>query len=556
MTFSLKFKHFLYQLNYNIFIFGTLILFYQSSYAKDYFVHPIKGSDTNSGVSKEQAIKTLKRASEINFKPGDRLLLATGQTYENELLLVEKNGTSNNPITITSISWDLDKTYEFATINFKNSPNGILIKNSSFIIISNIKLTASSYANPSKKTKMHCAILIENTTSNLIQHILIEKIIINNVFFESAGFKRGSNEIKTANGTQNYGWGIRLINYSNGIIDSVKIKNCTISDVSHTGIKLTGTNKNITNVNILDNNIKHTGGPGIQMSDVKSVYVANNVVLSSGSNNDSRKWGRGSGLWTWSSSNVLIEKNKFLYANGPADSAGAHIDFNCDNIIIQYNLSAYNAGGFCEILGNNYNCSYRYNISINDGYRVKGVNGAFQEGKVFWLSGYQGKNKERKGPVNTYFYNNTIYCDNSITPKIAIDNTSNGVLIANNIFYFKKNSKAVIGDQYKPDVLSNNSLKNVFFENNLFLKKKNWSKNISINDKFPIIGDPKFVNKGGLNAQDYFPTNIKLVKSKGIAIPQLEQDTLSLIQKVVLTTDILGNKLSNIPSLGAIEPLE
>ena len=26
-------------------------------------------------------------------------------------------------------------------------------------------------------------------------------------------------------------------------------------------------------------------------------------------------------------------------------------------------------GGFCEILGDNINCGYRYNISVNDGYR-------------------------------------------------------------------------------------------------------------------------------------------------------------------------------------------
>ena len=67
-----------------------------------------------------------------------------------------------------------------------------------------------------------------------------------------------------------------------------------------------------------------------------------------------------------------------MYANGPADSAGCHIDFNCDNVIVQYNLSVSNAGGFIEILGNNYNCSYRYNVSVNDGHRIKGKNNAFR----------------------------------------------------------------------------------------------------------------------------------------------------------------------------------
>ena len=134
----------------------------------------------------------------------------------------------------------------------------------------------------------------------------------------------------------------------------------------------------------------------MQMSGVKSGLVKGNYINGSGSNNDSRKWGRGSGLWTWGTTNEVIENNSFLNANGPGDSAGCHIDFNCSDVVVQYNLSVNNAGGFCEILGNNYNCAYRYNISVNDGYRVKGQNGAFQEGKIYWLSGYVGNKQQPK----------------------------------------------------------------------------------------------------------------------------------------------------------------
>jgi hypothetical protein len=109
-------------------------------------------------------------------------------------------------------------------------------------------------------------------------------------------------------------------------------------------------------------------------------------------------------------------KKKFLYANGPGDSAGAHIDYNCDNIVLQYNISAYNAGGFCEILGNNYNCMYRYNLSINDGHHYKSIDGAFKK-ENFMVKRFQGEKKKRKGPVNSYFYNNTIYSNTSMVSK-------------------------------------------------------------------------------------------------------------------------------------------
>ena len=52
-------------------------------------------------------------------------------------------------------------------------------------------------------------------------------------------------------------------------------------------------------------------------------------------------------------SNAVISQNKFQNANGPADSAGCHIDFNCNDVIVERNLSRNNAGGFIEILGNN-----------------------------------------------------------------------------------------------------------------------------------------------------------------------------------------------------------
>lgn len=537
-----------------LFIFLCLIWHY-NVIAIDYYVHPKLGSDANNGLTKAFPLKTLFSISKISLQPGDRVLLASNQLFESGISLINQSGTKNNPIILTTTSWDTSETLMPAIIDFKGEAHGILIQDCSFIEVSNIKLTANGFFNEDITQKMRCGILLTNNGSSLMEHMLIENITIYDVFYENIGFVRGKEEVKTANGTQKYGWGIRVINNNpNASIQDIQINNCLINNVSHTGIKLTGNSKNISNVEISQNTIEKTGGPGIQMSGVNNVHVSNNTVSHSGSNDDTRKWGRGSGLWTWGSSHVLIEKNKFLYANGPGDSAGAHIDFNCDNIVLQYNLSAYNAGGFCEILGNNYNCSYRYNISINDGHRVKGVDGAFQEGKIFWLSGYQGNKKERKGPVNSYFYNNTIYSDASMVSKIAIDNTSNGILIANNIFYLEGDTKSVLGDQYKPDESSKGLSDNVFFENNLFLNKNNWPVDVGIYDKSPIIGNPKFVNKGGINIEDYIPTNKDLIKNKGINISLLPNDRIGLLQSLNLKKDILGNIIENPPSLGAIEP--
>lgn len=537
--------------------FLCLIVFFiyiTNTNAIEYYIHPIMGNDSNNGNSKENPLKTFHALSNKNLGPGDKIILSDGEIYKEELKFIHQKGTKKNPIIVTSMNWKTNKCENPAVINFKNYANGILIEDCCNIEISNLCITANGYEIEDSNLGMRCGILVTINKLKLIENIKIQNINIKDVYFENPGFTRGKEEVRTANGTQKYGWGIRLINEKNQkYLQNIKIENCHINSVCHTGIKLTGNNKNIKKIRIINNKVENTGGPGIQMSEVKDVYVSNNIVSHSGSNDDSRKWGRGSGLWTWGSSNVLIEKNEFIYANGPGDSAGAHIDYNCDNIVLQYNLSAYNAGGFCEILGNNYNCMYRYNISINDGHRVKGVNGAFQEGKVFWLSGYQG-NKEPKGPVNSYFYNNTIYSDESIEAKFAIDNTSKGIVVANNIFCIKGKSKVVLGDQNKRDAQKGFKVENVFIKNNLFLNQETWPKELKMDDESPVLGNPNLLNAGSLKLTDYIPQNILLIHNKGIKIPNLPKCNNKLLFDLDLEKDILDNRIKGVTCIGAICP--
>ena len=280
--------------------------------------------------------------------------------------------------------------------------------------------------------------------------------------------------------------------------------------------------------------------------------VRNNVINGSGSVKDSRNWGRGSGMWTWRSENVLIEKNAFLNANGPADSAGVHIDFGCRNVIIQYNLSANNAGGFYEVLGDNHNTAYRYNLSINDGYRIKGEDGAYQDGKVFWLSGFVGHKKKETGPFDSYFYNNTIFVDDSILARMALARTAEGVLIANNIFYIRGNSEVLQGKQYQRDRSGDDSGR-VVFANNLFLRPDNWPAATGIRDSAPVIGDPGFEFTDAMKIEDFRPTNVALVADRGIAIEPIPGDSLGLPGGLAVSHDILGNPIDGLPDLGAIE---
>jgi Right handed beta helix region len=534
------------------FIFYFLVLCV-SLQATNYYINGLMGDDSNKGTNTASPWKTISPVAAIAIKPGDSILFAAGQKFTGMLSLLEIYGSSKHPVVITGYPYQGNKTKP--VLDAGNNLNAILIQNASFIKISGIEITASAaYQNNSiTKAEMRCGILVEVTKDEAFSNIVISDILIHDVYYHSAGYKRSATETASANGTQSYGWGIRFINNTKaGLLTDITVVRTEIFNVSHTGLKFTATTNGIKNAEVSDCKIHDSGGPGLQLSGVNEAHIHHNTIDHSGSVADSRNWGRGSGMWTWGCSNILIEHNRFENANGPGDSAGVHIDYNCSDVIVQYNVSANNAGGFCEILGNNYNCAYRYNISINDGYRIKGNNGAFQEGKIFWLSGYVGNNKGKSGPFNSYFYNNSIYVSSAITPRIAVSSSSNGVLIANNIFYFEKDAIMVKGDQKKTE-MDTGTIPGVIFSNNLFLSNDNWPKELSIQDASPVIGDPGFKNKGGYSVNDYLPLNTKLVCNRGTYIQQIPMDKIGLRIGLKVKKDILGNNINGLPDLGAIE---
>lgn len=540
-----------------LFILIGLVFLSSPIFATTYYINNKTGKDTNNGKSVNTPFKSLKKISNLKLKAGDKVLFARGLTYYGALELIDVYGNKKQLIEISSYQDSNIKSDKQPIINAKGFRNGILLENCSYIKVSNLTVTADAGGiknGKERKKDMRCGVFITTSKEGTYKNIELSNLLVKDVFFGEKGITRSKEETFSANGTQSYGWGIRLWNQNKqAVFEEVTIRDCEVRNVGHTGIKVNGRRKSINDLKIHNNKVLEAGGPGMQMSGVYNGNVKDNIVNGSGSTSDSRKWGRGSGLWTWGCDDIVIEHNEFRNANGPADSAGCHIDFNCNNVIVQYNISENNAGGFCEILGNNFNCAYRYNISINDGYRIKKKGITKQEGKIFWLSGFRGKNRERQGPYNSYFYNNTIYVKSELQAKIAVDRASKGALLANNIFYIEGESKQVLGDQYKPEVKGKSSLENIVFKNNLFLKAESWSKGIRIQDESPVFGDPKFANKSGKDIKDYIPQNKDLVKDKGIKITNIPKDKKGLFIGLEVKYDIMGNKIKGLPDMGAIE---
>ena len=524
--------------------------------ATTYYVDAVHGSDQADGTRVKTAWRSLQKAGRATLAPGDRIALAGGQTHEGQLRLANAEGTAGAPILISSYAVAGDAAGPPATIDGRGTPAAVHLIDCSYVTVANLVVTADGGGwSPefAKGAEMRCGILVETVAPGDYAGIELRELRVRGVSYHEPGHQRPAEDVKTANGNGRYGWGVRFIARNDSAsMRGVVVRNSVIERVDHTGLKFTAPSGGIRDIEVDGVRVIDTGGPGIQLSGVVDGRFHRLHVNRSGSTGDSRNWGRGSGLWTWNCRNIVIERSEFMNANGPGDSAGVHIDYRCRDVVVQYNLSANNAGGFCEILGDNYNCAYRYNVSINDGARVKGRNGAFQDGKIFWLSGYVGKDKPA-GPFNSYFYNNTIYVGTQIEAKLAVAPTADGVLIANNIFCIQGSSRMVAGDQLRAEQRSAGALERVIFANNAFLRADNWPAEFGLQDYSPLIGDPEFASPGGMRAADYVPRNAALVKDRGIRVSHLPGDDVGVRVGLEVAVDFLGNPVVGAPDLGAIE---
>jgi hypothetical protein len=502
-----------------------------AAFGASYHVDSKTGSDANNGRSPQTAWETLKKASSVAYKRGDRILLKRGSIFRGKLELKGVMGSKDAPVIIDA--YGIGET--LPKIDSAGYIAGVAIEGCEYIEVMNLEVTSNGGKEIDARAK----------TDRYGIHVSKSRYVSLNRLYLHTLFATIQTKSEGKDKTTAYGHGVGLKECKD-----VAVEKCRIERVGRYGIQATKSQ----NIMVLDNKTDHTGCSGIQMSRSQDIVIRGNIVDHPGSFVDKRMHGRGSGSWMWSCENVLYEKNKFLNAKGKGDSCGVHIDFNCKNVVVQYCFSRNNEGGFVEILGNNHHCAYRYNISVNDGFRRKGKGGAHQEGKTLWLSGFCGKKSERSGPFNSYIYNNTIYVKKGARSCFSIGSVTKGALVANNIFHLLGPTVDVMGDQKRYKKKSTNAkAKGVVFVNNVYTHESILPASLRIVDSHPMIGDSGFKNPGGKQAKDYIPANAKLLKDKGIKITNIPGDNIGLTIGLEVTKDFFGNPIKGTPDIGAIE---
>jgi hypothetical protein len=290
-----------------------------------------------------------------------------------------------------------------------------------------------------------------------------------------------------------------------------------------------------------NNTFYQTGGSCITPGRTYNCLIENNIFDYPGSDADPRMVNRGSGAWFWNCQNLIAQYNKSYHVRGYGDSYGMHIDFGNRDVILQYNYSEDSEGGFVEILGKNINSTYRFNVSVNDGFRDF-------HGNSIWVSDFAGTNSRIASDSN-YVYNNTIYVDADITPDILI--VGKNTFVYNNIFYATGSGK--IGEEVTVDIEDGSQF---FMSNNLFYG--NVSNTFVDYDQSPVNGKPLFEDAGALNVDGYILQNESnaFVKGKVFPEPKFPMAGIGIFRdvKVLPETDLYGNPVSvstTAPNIGA-----
>jgi parallel beta-helix repeat protein len=503
----------------------TMLLIFHFTNATNLYFDGNGGDDSLDGLSPETAKKTFTAIQTIQLQPGDSILLKRGTTFLNDnIVLAGQAGSASFPIVISAYGEGIAPIIDNGT----RFVYAIIIDGSEYIHVENIEMTGGNGG----------IFLTWIDQSIEFRHFVFRNLYIHDVY-KASGFAfslntKGSKDPKRSEYTD------------------VHIVNCRAEMIGRQFIKADG----LRDVVIENNNFSHSGGPGIVFHHSVNVAILGNTVSNSGSRAHPIFYGRGSCAWLLNVRNVLVERNIFENAQGWLDSYGFHLDIGNTNVVIQHNLSRNNAGGFVQVLGKNKNTCYRYNISINDGWRVAGEYDFPEEkniadGCVISIDGYT-VNGDFEGPSNTYIYNNTVYVKDDNTACWNFRYTLKGLFIANNIFHITGSSKDRTGNR-KPREPEGSFPQDVVFSNNVYLHSDNLPSNMMINDSHKIIGDVQFANAGGNSPEDYIPLNTELIENKSIEIQKVPNDPLGLHLGFDVETDFFGNPIMDTPDLGAVE---
>lgn len=501
------------------------------------------GNDSNDGLSPStpwQTTLNVNAALATNNNggyatAGDQFLFKSGDTFIGELL-VNRSGDPGNPLVISNYGPGALPIITGADASIDDYVQAVKLTNTSNIILSNLaiqndRLENNRYAEWQEENS-YGILCLANKWGGITSNMIFRNLEITNILSPSIPDPSDFNGFKVTGiyfeSAENHDGSSTPAATDVGF-DNVLIEDCYFSNTGKAGVQAIhkgdwdatntdwGINRN-SNFIIKNNHFYRTGGSGIILSKMHNALVENNNFDQTGydatPNNDAdffddRLANRGSGMWVFRCKNVIAQYNRAYGAHGSNDSYGMHIDFGNEDIIYQYNYSEKNEG-FVEILGENNRCTYRFNVSVNDGDRPT-------KGYTFWVSQYAGTGNNVSSD-NSYIYNNTVYLDENYTPDMYFHGKN--IYVYNNIL-IEDSASGVIGQSVDLQIdngsrlyMSNNMYQGNVHNNLINGTNARWTNTNWYNS------NPDFITPGDTEEAGYDISGSSSAIDLGLSFPQ------------------------------------
>jgi len=358
-----------------LFLFLTLCL----SAQKSYYVSSSGGNDTNPGTM-ALPWKTLNKASSFVLSPGDSLLFKKGDTFYG-IYKVNGSGTTINPVLISAYGVG-EKPIISGQVGASKGGDyqeAIRIENCSYIILDGLDIRNERLVTRSGvKDTDAFGISINNSSNQVMKDLTFRNLTIKDVFAVQPMLNRDDFDAIQVSGMR-FTCAKNTIAGKEKNINGILIENCYFTNLQRFGIqfKHSGGNAGIgndsinrnMNIHIRNNEFSYNGGSAVLPNATYNCLIENNIFDHPGASTDSRMPGRGSSVWNINAINTISQYNMCISTRGYLDSHGIHIDNRNVNTFVQYNYMEDCEGGFVEILRGNKNAVYRFNVSVNDGFR-------------------------------------------------------------------------------------------------------------------------------------------------------------------------------------------
>ena len=319
---------------------------------------------TNGLGTQADPWNSLAPVNSLQFGPGERALFKAGTTCVGQLT-PSGSGAAGNPAVLTSYGTGAKPIIDGAGVT------GAVIK---LLNVQQWQLSGLEVHDAAASPAFRTGVLVENSSGTTLSGISITNMTVRNISGWSGGWY-----------STNAGIGIQTDNSSSvSTWDDITIANNTFDHVDRIAIAVTpegngrGTGKT-TNVRIVNNNIRYSGGDDILVVNGAGALIDGNDAAYGGVKATTGCPPSGqicntaaASIWVAGSNDTTIQNNSVACTINQQDGMGYDVDWGNHNTTIQYNYSRNNSGGFLLMMQQigseppSDGTVVRYNVSDDD----------------------------------------------------------------------------------------------------------------------------------------------------------------------------------------------